>query len=302
WLENRAKRLIGADGSFSQYSVNYHRMMLDTLSFSETFRQWFSLEPFSHAFYERARAATNWLAAMTDPKSGDVPNLGANDGARLFPLTETDYRDYRPSLIWAYKVFSDSSPLNNFANANECTAILTWLGLEQVHNSAALPTNIHFKDGGFVVLNSATARLVVNYPRFKFRPSQNDLLHIDLWVKSENLLRDAGSYSYNCEEPWQSYFPSTAAHNTIRFDGRDQMPRISRFLLGAWPKAKDVVFRASDDSETKRFTCGFKDYCGAVHYRAIDLQTDRLIITDTVSGFTNKAVARFRLTSERKWQ
>lgn len=302
WLENRAKRLIGTDGSFSQYSVNYHRMMLDTLSFSETVRQWFSLEPFSRVFYDRARAATNWLAAMIDPKSGDVPNLGANDGARLFPLTETDYRDYRPSLIWAYKVFSNSSPLKNFENAHECTAILTWLGLEQAQSSAILPTNTHFKNGGFVVLNNGAARLVVHYSRFKFRPSQNDLLHIDLWVNSENLLRDAGSYSYNCEEPWQSYFPSTAAHNTIQFDDRDQMPRISRFLLGAWPKAKDVVFRASDDSETKRFTCGFKDYCGAVHYRAIELQTDRLIITDTVSGFTNKAVARFRLTSERKWQ
>ena len=29
WLENRAVRLIGEDGSFSQYSLNYHRVMLD---------------------------------------------------------------------------------------------------------------------------------------------------------------------------------------------------------------------------------------------------------------------------------
>jgi hypothetical protein len=302
WLENRAKRLIGTEGSFSQYSVNYHRMMLDTLSFSETVRQWFSLEPFSDIFYDRARAATNWLAGMVDPKSGDVPNIGANDGARLFPLTDTNYRDYRPSLIWAYKVFSDGSPLKSFKNALECTEILTWLGLEQAQNSAVLPTNTHYKDGGFVVLNTGTARLVVNYPLLKFRPSQNDLLHVDLWVNGENLLRDAGSYSYNCEEPWQSYFPSTVAHNTIQFDGRDQMPRISRFLLGAWPKAKDVVFDASDDSEINRFSCGFKDYRGAVHHRAVELHSTKLEVTDIVRGFSNKAVARFRLTPKRKWR
>ena len=31
WLENRAEKLIESDGSFSQYSTSYHRVMLDTL-------------------------------------------------------------------------------------------------------------------------------------------------------------------------------------------------------------------------------------------------------------------------------
>ena len=30
WLEDRALRLIGRHGSFSQSSLNYHRLMLDT--------------------------------------------------------------------------------------------------------------------------------------------------------------------------------------------------------------------------------------------------------------------------------
>jgi len=302
WLENRAKRLIGVKGSFSQYSVNYHRMMLDTLSFAETVRQWFSLEPFSPIFYERTGAATKWLAAMTDPSSGDVPNLGANDGARLFPLTETDYRDYRSSVIWAYRVFLNNSPLNNFDNADECAAILTWLGLEQGQNNISLPKNIHYNDGGFVVLNVGKARIVLNYPCFKFRPSQNDLLHVDLWVNGENLLRDAGSYSYNCEEPWQSYFTSSAAHNTIQFDGRDQMPRLSRFLLGAWPKARDVLFDAPKEGTTKKFSCRYKDYLGATHHRSVTLKEHSLKIVDTVSDFNKAAVARFRLNPEREWQ
>lgn len=39
WLENRAARLIEQDGSFSQYSVNYHRVMLDTFSMVEVWRK-----------------------------------------------------------------------------------------------------------------------------------------------------------------------------------------------------------------------------------------------------------------------
>ncbi len=33
WLEKRVSKLIEADGSFSQHSVTYHRVMLDTLCF-----------------------------------------------------------------------------------------------------------------------------------------------------------------------------------------------------------------------------------------------------------------------------
>ena len=39
WLEERAQRLIERDGSCSQYSVNYHRLMLDTLSVVEIWRR-----------------------------------------------------------------------------------------------------------------------------------------------------------------------------------------------------------------------------------------------------------------------
>ena len=45
------------------------------------------------------------------------------------------------------------------------------------------------------------------------------------------MLRDAGTYSYNCEAPLQEYFPSVAAHNSIQFYNHDQMPRLT---LSCW--------------------------------------------------------------------
>lgn len=301
WLENRVRRLVAKDGTFSQYSVNYHRVMLDTLAFAETVRRWLAAPVFSSKFYDRARAATNWLAAMTVRSSGDAPNIGANDGARLFALTDTDYRDYRPSLIWAYNVFDGSSPVSYFDGADEAATIIDWLNLEPTNKVTDLPDHLHCAEGGFAVLTATNAKAVIHYPRFRFRPSQNDLLHVDLWVNNENLLRDAGTYSYNCEEPWQSYFPSTAAHNTVQFDNREQMPRLSRFLLGAWPKARDVVFDARDDADVQRFSCAYRDYLGATHARDIRLCAERLTITDKVSGFREKAVTRYRLSPQRNW-
>jgi hypothetical protein len=81
WLENRTRRLIETDGSFSQYSVNYHRVVLDTLSMVEIWRCELSLPCLSDTFYERCRVAMDWLRMFTQPETGDAPNIGANDGA-----------------------------------------------------------------------------------------------------------------------------------------------------------------------------------------------------------------------------
>ena len=43
WLENRAQRLVGLQGSFSQYSLNYHRVMLDTFCMVEVWRRYLDL-------------------------------------------------------------------------------------------------------------------------------------------------------------------------------------------------------------------------------------------------------------------
>src|SRR5690606_6981941 len=108
WLENRAGRLIGKDGSFSQYSLNYHRVMLDTFCMVEIWRQRQTLQRFSPRWYARSLAATRWLHTMVNAENGDGPNLGANDGARLLPLTDTDYRDFRPSVQLAMALFANT--------------------------------------------------------------------------------------------------------------------------------------------------------------------------------------------------
>ena len=300
WLENRVRRLIDADGSFSQYSVNYHRLMLDTLCLSELACQWFNDARFSQDFYNKAQAATHWLATLVEPQTGDVPNLGANDGARLIPLVSAGYRDYRPSVVFASTVFCNAIP-SKLANCSSSSfEILQWFGLVKPAASFDLPPYQLFEQGGYAVLSNAHAKAVIRYPRFKFRPSQNDLLHLDFWLGHENLLRDAGSYSYNCDEPWQSYFPSVAAHNTIEFDEREQMPRISRFLLGAWPTTKFIQANSFEDESTS-FSCAYLDAWGASHQREVLLSESLLTITDTVRGFNKIAVARYRLSPQRSW-
>ena len=61
WLEDRVTRLVGSDGSFAQYSVNYHRVLVDTLSQVEFWRAELKERPFSEEYAARCRAAVEWL-------------------------------------------------------------------------------------------------------------------------------------------------------------------------------------------------------------------------------------------------
>ena len=291
WLENRAARLIGPDGSFSQYSLNYHRVMLDTLCMVEVWRRHMALPEFSKRWQERVLAATQWLHRMVSPLNGDGPNLGANDGARLLQLTNSTYRDYRPSVQLAMALFADQRA---YAQDGPWNHALQWLSVPIPRALAPQPGNRAADDGGFAVLRRGTVMAMLRYPRFKFRPSQADALHLDLWLAGDNLLRDAGSYSYNTEAKWQNYFGGTASHNTVQFDDRDQMPRLRRFLFGDWLKTS-MVEALTEDAQATRFGAAYRDAKGASHQRSLALADTHLVVVDKVAGFESKGVLRWRL-------
>jgi len=291
WLENRAARLIERDGSFSQYSVNYHRVMLDTFSMVEVWRRKLELPAFSADFQAKARAAANWLFTFVDEASGDAPNIGANDGARLLPLTDTDYRDFRPSVQLAMALFCGQRA---YAEGGSWDYPLQWLGLQAPQAQAERPGSQQFDQGGYAVLRQGGSTAVLRYPRFRFRPGQADALHLDLWRNGRNLLRDAGSFSYNVEAKWLRYFPCTASHNTVQFDDRDQMPKLSRFLFGDWLQTCRLDPLARGDG-FMTCTAAYRDGKGAEHSRHVSLGDDGLQVRDRVAGFASRAVLRWRL-------
>jgi len=310
WLENRAKKLIGLQGSFSQYSLNYHRAVLDTYSIVEIWRRQLKLPSFSLLFQERIKLAVQWLQYFINPINGDGPNLGANDGANFLPLTNSEYRDFRPSIQLAMALFLKLDFMRNYyipalnkkikkQQQNTWNDLLTWLNVAIPRKLAPVAKNLIADDGGFAILRRGNVMAMLRYPRFKFRPSQSDILHLDLWVAEKNVLRDAGSYSYNSDPYWENYFGGTVSHNTIEFDGHDQMPRLSRFLFGDWLKTS-FVEPLSEDKHITSFGAGYRDQQGIGHHRTIQLSKLNLKVKDEVFGFKNRAITRWRL-SPSKW-
>lgn len=298
WLENRAQSLIAADGTFSQYSVVYHRLMIDTYSACEVWRTKLGLAPFSDKLRSRLSKAVNWQRQMLDPDTGHVPNLGANDGARLIPLGDEHYRDFRTSTQLAAVLFCGERAI---IEAGAWDLALQWLGITIPTATLPLPTSASLPDGGFHILRAGSLRCYFHAPEYRFRPSQCDALHVDLWTGSGlNLLRDGGTFSYNSTAEDYRYFSGSQSHNIAEFDGRDQMPRLSRFLFGSWLQNTHSTNIEATDLGVK-VEAGYRDYRGARHVRKIALAPEGLRCDDFLDGRASSAVIRWRLAIS-DWQ
>lgn len=290
-LEERVACIVMDDGSFSQQSLVYQRLLLDALSLAELARREFGVSSFSPLLIKRARAALEWMRAMIDPRTGDGPNLGANDSAHILPLTNLPTRDFRPSLQLAAAMFTGARAT---AESGPWDDALAWLAVSQPAPSLAAASSRVADYGGFAVLRAGKAMAMLRYPRFRFRPSQADVLHADLRVDGVNWLSDAGTYSYNTDAATMAYFNGTRSHNTIEFDGRSQMPQLGRFLFGDWLKAESAGPLQETDGAVS-FAASYRDNEGAQHRRAVTLTNSSLRVEDSISGFHERAVLRWRL-------
>lgn len=293
-LHRGVRRLVSPDGSFSQHSLTYHRMLLDTLSVAEVWRRHLSEVPLAEDFYARAAAATRWLGAMIDPSSGDGPNLGANDGAHPYRFDGSTYRDFRPCLQLASRLFM-SNPALEQGPWDESSV---WLGVPALVAGEPWLRDLRsavFLDGGYAIIRNTTgARVLLRAPTARFRPAHGDALHLDLWWKGKNVLRDGGTFAYANGGVVAEELASVIGHNTPQFDDHDQMPKLGRFLYGDWMKVTgDLQISTTPDGQSWAGRC--TDFWGPQHRRTVTLNTNKLSVVDQMQGFTRKAVLRWRL-------
>lgn len=291
WLSNRADKLIMKDGGFSQYSVNYHRVMLDSYCLAEIVRRQLQLTAFPKKVYQRLSKATDWLYVLVQD-NGDAPNLGANDGAKLLPIGQSDYRDFRPTVQLASTLFNHHS---YYQNAESYDESLSFFSIDKLNNKrVALPNKSQlFASSGLMTSGSQNFFICFKIPKFKFRPSQCDALHVDLWFEGDNVLRDGGTYSYNTTTEDLDYYSGVESHNTVQFDNHLQMPRLSRFLFASWLKPLTIKYRKNTLSSS------YKDEWSCQHSRTIKVQKQQIVVTDEVKGFKDHAVLRWRLMPDQ---
>jgi len=243
WFEDEIAYQVYEDGTFLQFSMNYHRVVIQLLTWAIVLAEK-NNESFSAIVYDRAKKSVKFLRTCIVDENGYLPNYGANDGALFFKLNNEEYRDYRPSLD------ALAMAINIDLGFEKKPEDAYWYGLDDKPCNVWVPTQgIHsFNLGGYYIFREIDTLTFIRCGNHKDRPSQADNLHLDIWYKGENILLDAGSYKYNTDQETLKYFMGTASHNTIMLDDYDQMKKGTRFIWYYWTQAKEAVIEESNDS------------------------------------------------------
>jgi hypothetical protein len=231
WFQNEISYQVYNDGTFLQFSMNYHRVLIQLFTWAIQINKLNDL-PFSDDVYIKAKKSLKFLLSCMNVNNGMLPNYGANDGALFFKLSVQEFRDYRPQLEALSLSMGLSWPYLSCEDKH-------WFGLETISgNSVATDQGLlnSFKNGGYYIINDNddSTMTFVRCGSHRDRPSQADNLHLDLWIDGDNILRDAGSYKYNTNESDLNYFFGSKSHNTVTLGKNDQMLKGGRFIWYYW--------------------------------------------------------------------
>ncbi len=292
---------IYSDGAYVQHSMNYSRLVVQLFTWCTQIAR-VNGQKFPDRVNDRVRNLLSFLWSLQDEKTGRLPNYGSNDGALIFPLSSCDYLDYRPSLNALSEVLNDgpiymAGPWVEEAvwfrgpqvYTEECSGSDIGTSSKQVISNIKgrkRSTLVAFPEGGYYALRGQDLFAMIRCGEHHHRPSQADMLHLDVWYKGYNVLIDPGTYSYNLGKDWTNYFSGTESHNTISVDGYDQMKKGSRFLWIDWVHGKTLEFGPRGSAYI--FMGEHYGYEPVAHRRFVALREGTLVVVDYLFGDTKK--------------
>jgi len=281
WFEEEIAYQIYEDGTYLQFSNNYHRVVVQLLTLAINFAR-VSNDTFGKVVYQRAYASLNFLLHARD-KSGWLPNYGANDGSLFFRWNDGDFRDQTAALNALHVTLTGEK----FAHV-PCEDVY-WFHAHAGQKDF-LPVTVSdgtyvFPQGGIYICRQGELLVWINCVRYKDRPSQADNLHLDVFYKGINILRDAGSFQYNTDYETVRYFSGTESHNTIMLGNADQMKKAGRFIWLNWSQAIEAEWQEVDGEPVfKGSIAAFTHLGNVVHTRTVTIRKNSLRVSDQVTG------------------
>lgn len=286
WCCNDKKRLKNAfiklndvieeqffdDGGYRQFSFNYQRLVLQDLECILAIENkiGFSLSEES----KKKIKLSALLMYQCQDISGNMPNYGSNDGALIFPVTSCNYRDFRPVINSVYALITGKQLYGSGKYQEE----LIWFADKKLENykmQDILRQSSQFSNAGLYTLRNKKSWAMIVLNEYHSRPAHLDQLHFDLWIDNQNVLCDAGTYSYASE--LGRTLIQNESHNTVQITGVRQMNTYGPFMIYDWTHSK-IERCGKNIFEGKMISKN-----GYEHMRRIQCEENTFVIRDVVS-------------------
>jgi hypothetical protein len=232
-IEEQIRDQFAQDGWYAQHSFTYARVALEQALYAQRALSFIG-RTLSVQALSRLDAGIGLIASLIDARCGELPNHGANDGARVLPLSTARYRDFRPLLTLAALVRGTPLPMDVSPDGDT----LAWIGGRLPPPAAARTDGVAEGSSGWASARVGRCMIFVRAGGYRHRPSHLDSLHVDVRIDGREFIVDPGTYSYNGSMPWRNALAVAALHNGPIIDGMEPARRGPRFLWLSWPSAR----------------------------------------------------------------
>ena len=278
-LEEQIERQVLPDGAHFEQSTYYHVYALDFFLWHEL------LARTSQAYKEKLLQMAEYLAAVAGP-SARIPLIGDDDGGRLFhPYGARD--SFGRATLASCGVHFEKPAWIASRDALQEQAVW-WIGPAALDASPSAPvcvTSRLFRNSGTAILGAGDAQIIVKAGGLGAATaghSHSDVLSFVCRQGAHDLLVDSGTYTYLADPAWRNRFRGSAAHNTVRIDGKDQAVAAGPFRWDSRPQASIRQWSSTAERDLLDAQC---QYSGFRHRRQfVFLKPDLLLILDHLEG------------------
>ena len=208
--------------------------------------------------------------------------IGDSDTGRAIGWPLSDFWDFSWLLAAGAVLLDRPSLLNGIEDfPAEAFLLVGEEGWEQFNKHKSRPAStdnddqdsqdlLDFADGGYQISRDGQFSILFDAGPLGIPPGcghgHADGLSFLLWYKRQSVIADTGTGLYNGAPLWRNYFRSTAAHNTIRIDGRNQARPLDTFR---WAELLRIKREDPKIGESWRILRGTLDWGGVIHHRFI---------------------------------
>jgi hypothetical protein len=268
---------VFADGAHFENSSYYHVYALDL------FLLHYILAGRPAAYQPVLARMAEYLDTLLGPPR-EIPLIGDDDGGRLFHPYGCHAQYGRATIATAsvllgrrdwYFTLEDLHP--------QCAWWVADTDIAGLQPQAA--KSRFFPSCGIAAGAADGIQLLVDAGTFgagRGGHSHSDTLQIIVRQGREDVLIDPGTYTYVGDPEWRNHFRGSAAHNTVRIDGRDQASPGGPFGWRGKPDVRVLDWGSSPAADSIDAECGYDSF----HHRrrVLFLKPGLIFVLDTISA------------------
>lgn len=296
-VETELDYQVHPDGAHFEHSSYYHVYALDL------FLSHYILSGRPARFRARLIQMAEYLDTLLGPPRA-IPLLGDDDGGRLFHPYGTQVEYGRATLATCAVLLG----VKEWAYSREdlYPQAAWWLGSEAFDAQAPNPTrpgrSVLFPQVGIGVMSAGDVQVIVDVGPFgagRGGHSHSDTLSLVLRDRTDEVLVDAGTYTYTGDIRWRHWFRGSAAHNLLRVNGANQAEEDGPFAWVGKPEVRMREWSSDTDQDFIDAECR----CGGLVYRrrVLLVKPDLLFVLDQVELASGATVEGKTFLLEQFW-